>query len=374
MSPGPPSALGSLDSEGTTVSCPPALTERGRLPGGPEWAADLEWVWRAGTAAERTRWELRARELRDVDRRRADYAEARARGLALSRADRVAACGGRWRTVACACGTAAVPVGCDLPALCTWCSRRHWRVWRKRLTRGLRDAMARELVTWGKRGRGLRPRPYLLTLTVPHSGDLVVDRRRLGDGWRRLYQHANARAWWSTYAATYEATPGSSGDGHVHMHVVLISSWVPFDELHVAWRAALRLRADEPHVLDIRARLDDGRSVSDTDAASYVSKYVTKGIHPGEFTGQKAGELLVAFRRKRRVTTSAGFWRPVKRCDTCASRYRLVELPPGLKRHAAGACWRVLSRLTQRGQRALDLGPDPPRGDPSEAIWRGPVT
>lgn len=229
------------------------------------------------------------------------------------------------------------------------------------MTTGLRDAYERERERWARNGaRGLRPRFYLLTLTLAHSGSIVADRARLGAAWRRLYQHANARAWWSTYAGAYEVTPGTDGLGHVHMHVVLLSSWVPYRELHDAWRSALRLRADEPHVLDIRQRLEDGRSVADVDAASYVSKYVTKGVQPGEFTGQKAGELLVAFRGKRKVTTSSGFWRPTTRCDTCAARYRLVELPPGLLRHTPGACWRVLARHTLRGQRELDLGPDPP--------------
>lgn len=203
-----------------------------------------------------------------------------------------------------------------------------------------------------------------MTLTVPHSGSIVVDRKRLGDGWRALYKHAHASGWWSTYAATYEATPGTDGLGHVHLHVVLVSRWVPYGKLHEAWRAATPWLGDGPRVLDISASIDDGngrrRAVGDADAASYVSKYVTKGIHPSEFTGQKAGELLVAFRGRRKVTTSAHFWRPVSRCDTCASRFELRERPPGLAKHAAGACWRVLARHTQRGQRVLDLGPDPP--------------
>lgn len=310
----------------------------------------------------RARWGLRAAELRRAgDRPRARYAASRERGLGLPRADVVRACGGRWRKVACACGTVAVPVGCDQPLLCDVCQRRLWRRWRKRMTVGLRDALAREQAAWARRGgRGLRPRCYLLTLTVAHSGSIVADRERLGAGWRRLYQTANARGWWSSYAAAYEVTPGRDGLGHVHMHVVLVSSWVPYAELHTAWRRAMRLADDEPHVLDIRNRLDDGRSVADADAASYVSKYVTKGVQPGEFTGQKAGELLVAFRGRRKVTTSRGFWRPTTRCDTCAARYRLVELPPGLLRHTPGACWRVLARHTLRGQRELDLGPDPP--------------
>jgi diadenosine tetraphosphate (Ap4A) HIT family hydrolase len=172
----------------------------------------------------------------------------------------------------------------------------------------------------------MAPGIYLITLTGPHSGDLETDRRVLGEAWRALSKIANAERWWSAYAMTWEATPGQNGEGHLHMHVAALSSWVPYEDLHTAWRSVM----PGALVLDVQAPKQGRKAVG--RAANYLAKYVTKGIEPVEFTGRKAGELLVAMRGRRKVTTSARFWLPVACvCRKCNQERTLSQSPPGLQ-------------------------------------------
>jgi hypothetical protein len=185
----------------------------------------------------------------------------------------------------------------------------------------------------------MKPGIYLLTFTAPHSGDLDVDRAHLGEAWRALTKVAQRHAWWSTYAAVYECTPGTVEDGsrgHLHLHVAAISSWIPYDELHTAWREALDV---EVAVLDVRAPGNGDAG----GAANYLSKYVTKGVQLAGFTGAKAAELLVAQRNRRKVTTSRHFWDDDPCCRDCNRRWYLAAAPPGLTRHAPAAVWRSLA-------------------------------
>jgi hypothetical protein len=100
-------------------------------------------------------------------------------------------------------------------------------------------------------------------------------------------------------------------------------------------------------VVDISApgaTSDDARS-----AGEYLAKYVTKGVDPLEFTGRKAGELLVALRCRRKVSTSAHFWTERDTsCECCGEEWRsklapcsLQELMPGavLRSQAERAGW-----------------------------------
>lgn len=185
------------------------------------------------------------------------------------------------------------------------------------------------------------PGIYLVTLTGPHSGDIEMDRRKLGRAWESLRKHAHAAQWWKTYALTWEVTKGESGTPHVHAHVAVISSWVPYDELHAAWRHAM----PGALVLDVQSPAKDTRNASGR-AANYLAKYVTKGIEPSELTGRKAGELLVAFRKRRKVTTSRHFWMKTKRpCPTCNRMHVTAEHPVSLQAVAPGA---VLSAYAER--------------------------
>jgi hypothetical protein len=189
----------------------------------------------------------------------------------------------------------------------------------------------------------MMPGVYLVTLTVPHSGSIIKDRETIASGWRKLTKIANARNWWGAYALTYEVTPGTEEDGfrgHVHVHLAAISSWIPYEELRDAWR-----EFTGAEVIDVSAP----RSGRCESAADYLAKYVTKGVDPAVFTGQKAGELLVAMRGKRKVTTSVGFWRPTRDletlCKVCGERHQALGAPPALVSVAPGA---VLQAYAER--------------------------
>lgn len=186
---------------------------------------------------------------------------------------------------------------------------------------------------WQGGGRlGHRPGIYLVTFTAPHSGDIEVDRDRMGKSIRRLLKVANAAQWWRHYALVWECTPGRDGKGHLHAHLACVSQWIPYVELHEAWRAA----SPGAVMLDVKAPRGGDRKAPGK-AAHYLSKYVTKGVQPSDMTGQKAGELLVAQYGKRRVTTSRHFWIEADpSCKTCGRRCYLAAAPVGLRQHAPG--------------------------------------
>ena len=341
--------LGSLDYTGTSA----------RLA---EWFANLEHVWRTRTS-KRRRWLVRrqqdlARRLKRLGglpgspeleaRMRAlegcqRYAAQRSRSMGLPRLDVLRACERRWRQVQCRCGTTSLAVGCDQPMLCERCARRHWSRWRRRIVRSLSTHLRAAVAEWGAAGgRGPRPQVYLVTLTAPHSGDLEVDRERFGAAWRQLSKRARAGNWWGAYAATYEVTAGAAGDGHLHLHVAVVSAWVPYAQLHAGWRAAM----PGALVLDVQAahkRRRPGRGgPPSSSAADYLASYVTKGIDPSTMTGQLAGELLVAFRGKRKVLTSVRFWvARSRRCPRCGCNHTACGAPQALAAVAPAAAWRA---------------------------------
>ncbi len=262
--------------------------------------------------------------------------------MALPRAELVATCGTRWRTVVCRCGPRELKVGCDQTLLCERCARRQWRRWRKRITRALDAHVRAARGRWQESGRrGMCPGVYLITLTVPHSGSITEDRETVARAWRKVSKRAESAGWWGAYALAYEVTPGRDGKGHVHVHIAAVSSWVPYVELRAAWTeltCAVVIDVSPP-----------GRATRSHKAAEYLSKYVTKGVQPSKFTGAKAGELLVAMRGKRKVTTSLHFWRPLRdletQCPRCGCKSRSCGAPVALRRVAPGA---VLQAMAER--------------------------
>ncbi len=386
-----PDAASSVLCLGTTA---PALESLGN----PEWMADMEYVWRTRTADVRKSLEARAKRRRKLAHslpddvpfyrvaclRSAEWADEHARALAMARADVLSTCDRRWRSVACGCNRFEIRVGCDQPSLCASCRKRHSVKWRRRITKGMDIALRRERETWRRtpahRRRGMLPGIYLITLTAPHTGDLEADRDAMGPAVRKLLKHATKNHWWDTYALTWEATGGAKGDGHMHVHLAVISGWIPYtsaderyltrgdvpcealramehrslgEDLPSTWRLNMRRPARGLRevwrdampgalVLDVQAP----RKGSDdaATAGGYLAKYVTKGVDPGEFTGRKAGELLCAFRGRRKVSTSAHFWSVDEaKCECCGTRYRSLGAPCSLQTLAPGAVLRSLA-------------------------------
>lgn len=433
--PGASGAAGSVQSLGTTAT---AAESQGNLDAAPvwepEWKSDLEHVWRTRVRAKVLSLEARARRRRrqaaailvgDEARRTlepaardrltfetwkqarssvakadaagqifgtasgralrlralrsAEWAEERARALALERRDILDGCGKRWRTVACGCGHREFRVGCDQPQLCLTCRKKHARRWRVRITDGMDLALRAARARWHRAGRarrrGMLPGIYLVTLTAPHSGDLETDRIAMGKAVRKLLQVAAREEWWSTYALTWEATAGRDGLGHMHAHVAVVSGWIPYTSAqavaadpealaprrlgalrrrHVGLREAWARAMPGAVVVDVQAPRRGADNAS--SAGQYLAKYVTKGVEPAEFTGRKAGELLCAFLGRRKVSTSRHFWRArVAECECCKERYRSIGSPISLQELMPGA---VLRAWRER------LGWHPARGAP----------
>lgn len=257
------------------------------------------------------------------------------------------------------------------------------------------------------------PGIYLLTLTAPHSGDLETDRVEMGAGVRRFLKYATALVdergrparkgkggrprWFSTYALTWEATTGDDGRGHMHAHLAVIASWIPYtaaqtrnqDEdgfdslaedrasddgmpvgprrprrwvkrvkaavaygLHELWRSVM----PGAQVLDVQA---PRRGANDcASAGGYLAKYVTKGVDSAEFTGRKAGELLCAFRGRRKVTTSAHFWDDAaSECGECHEHFRSVAVPESLQSLMPGAVLRAHAEMLGHKRDPVLRGP-----------------
>lgn len=353
--------------------------------GNPEWTADMEYVWRTRTRPERERLESRAKACRASARnvmrmereyarqdvalpvmrvqalRSAEWAEERARAIAMTREDVLGTCNVRWRSVACGCRRYEFQVGCDQPQLCGRCRKRHAAKWWRRIALGMDAALRKERTSWhntpGHRRRGMVPGIYLITLTAPHSGDMQSDRETIGKAVRTLLKHASKRDWWRTYALTWEATGGDDGKGHVHVHLAVISSWIPYTSeqvgamqprvkgerkrsrrgLHEVWMDAVP-GAIQPDVSPPKPDRDQAQA-----AGHYLAKYVTKGVDPSEFSGAKAGELLCAFRNRRKVSTSAHFWQDIiPTCDSCGHTYHPLESPCSLQDIAPGAVMRSM--------------------------------
>lgn len=395
-------ATGSLECRGTTAKAAPPLGNR-------EWTDDLEYTWRVGTEAKRLglleRAKTKRRHIREVLAMEAEYgrgdvalpamraelarsaewAEDRAAAMAMAREDIVSVCDERWRSIRCGCSVREMKVACEQPLLCGACRRRHSQVWRKRIVAGmdaaLREARREFAATPRYRRRGMTPGIYLITLTGPHSGSFVTDRERMGEAVRELLKHANAQRWWSTYALTWEATKGDDGAGHLHVHLAVISSWIPYRSedlpsevaelwcparpteladyvrkgerverhgplrpgyvrrrvrprvllkqsrgLHETWRDAM------PGALVLDVKAPGAARDEALSAGVYLAKYVTKGVDAAGFTGRKAGELLVALQGKRKVSTSAGFWVPPPReCPHCMEAWRSVLSPVSMQ-------------------------------------------
>lgn len=323
-----------------------------------EWWAGVDAVWHARTADDVARLRRRARAARRRGReamadnalfsavaseRSAQWAEWRARSVALGRRDLVDTCGTRTLAVRCGCGPITLPVGCGIGMLCPRCSATTWRKWRRRIGTALTAHERAAVASWGVRGGGgHRPGIFLITLTAPHSGDLVADRRRMAAAWRKLSKAASAGDWWGHHVVAWEATPGADGQGHVHLHAAVVSSWVPYVAVRDVWSRAVGVSVAHVNFSPPRTA-SRGTAYA---AARYVAKYVSKGVQPDGMTAQKVGELLVAARNRRKVTTSTHFFRPVVRkpCRKCGVGHTLEALPAALVTAAPAACWRAFVR------------------------------
>lgn len=289
--------------------------------------------------------------------RPSDWNERRAASLARPAAELLDGCEqtSRARVRCSGCGRGGwmqIPDRCGMRAVCTRCARFHAKRLRRRLLRGrvlqAHERAAAALADRLRRDEGIdldTPRWSMITLTVPHSGDVAADRARIVRGWARLRAWLHHRQGAMPYLYSWEVTPGEVGDGHVHAHVVSLWPSIDYRELHAAWSRACDVESARIHVA--RARHRGG-------VVSYILKYATKGAAPLD-----APELAAAYYRatygRRWVSTSRGWWLGTDNRSECT---------------ACGCCWDV-------ERHAPEIAPSPvaargPPVDRSGDAARGP--
>jgi hypothetical protein len=306
------------------------------------------------------RWQARGRAMRkaateaptDALRARAGtlatYADRRAEGVALPRFERIGTCRKRWAVFGCGCNRIERPVGCDQPMLCGWCRARFFKRHRRKLVRALGAHVRAASGQWKAEGRprGQERRLSLITLTLAHSGLLTVDREELGAAWRRWHKVLHRHLGKFVYSGAWEFTPGTDGKGHAHLHVAALLPFVDWTWLHETWRHACPTSS---HVHINSGRRRGELWTTPAKAAKYLAHYATKGVEMSEFTGGKAGELLVATYQRRKVTSSRGFFRPLDAakscCRRCLNRWRVIERPPSLVSQSPLAVWFALAEI-----------------------------
>lgn len=268
----------------------------------------------------------------------------RAQALARPIRERVEGCGqGTPLVVACGCGRTKVPTACGQRQACRRCMGRTFRRLRARLAKAMRARVEANGRAYRARGgvpaRGGRRLPVMLTLTVRHSGELLVDRSIIQRGWQRLRGWLHRRVRKFDYALTWETTPGTDGLGHVHAHVVALLPFVPFAELRDEWVRATGGASTGIHCAAPKDK-DGNRLRGDraaARAAEYLAKYASKGVDLEQFTPELAANVLDAAWGRRVCSTSHGFWLPKPRCEckACHQAWTVVEKPPKGERQRA---------------------------------------
>lgn len=260
---------------------------------------DREYV--AAMAPRRERWLRRSRELELTEVQRA-YAAARADTLTRGLRGRVRECGSKGIEVACGCGRKVAPWRCGKSLVCWSCaSYRRWKIV-DRIEHAIRRQQA--MVPGG--------RTLLLTLTAAHTvrrlGGRVLTRaeeledlrHRLADGWRAFSLAVGKRWGFSPYVGVWEVTPGTSGRGHLHLHVVVQWGFRPWSEVARLWREA----CPSSTRINIVQSFDD-RKTAAARAASYIAKYI------GKTRGRPDGR------------PAAGQWSPELHAQVHAATYQL---------------------------------------------------
>lgn len=284
------------------------------------------------------RWDVAVERARFLGRRNR-YAEARRRTIAMDPADRLDSCEGRSVVFRCACRHVRAKVGCGLRWLCPRCQKRFYAHYRRKLKLSMKTAQ-----------RGTRARWTLVTLTVQHSGSLALDRERIADGWRRFRQWTWRRIGKFPYALVWEFTAGAANDGHLHAHVAALWPYVPWSDMHAEWERATH--GHGRHIHFEQCRKGPG------GAASYLSKYASKGVQVDVRKPELSTELLAAIYNRKVVCASHGFWRkPDTRCKTCRQHFELEHTCAPLAEIAAGAVLRSHLRV---------VGVDSERGPPPQ--------
>lgn len=266
----------------------------------------------------------------------------RSQALARPLRERVESCGqGAPLVIECRCGRTKVATSCGMHWLCPSCRPKRYRRLRARLAKSVRARAEANARAWHLRGRpkGQRREPYMVTLTVRHTGDLLADRRTIQRGWECLRKWFHKRIGAFDYALTWEVTPGEDGLGHVHAHAVALLPFFPYKKATAEWLRA----TGSPGANFAAPKTKDGKRLTGSRAAAraaeYIAKYASKGvaIDGDGFTPELAANVLDSAWGRRLCSTSHGFWLPKPPCEcrVCKERWLVVEKPPKGERSRA---------------------------------------
>ena len=255
------------------------------------------------------RWrEGRARELAA---RESDWHRARARGL-RRKPDSVRTCGtepGLQST--CTSGHRVWYARRCGDRLCDACVRAAGRRIYARMMRSVGHHMATRPRGWGL---------VMVTLTLAHQGSMEERCDRLMRAWARH------RAWLDRrfngrrkprqplrYWAVAECTEGRDGQGHPHLHVVMLAPRYDWTAAREAWARHADGHASPAGYWVSRSK----RTSSAASVARYVAKYVGKGS--AGLSDRVAAQWWTARYGRRIVTAMRGAWLPPPdpHCPVC---------------------------------------------------------
>lgn len=266
---------------------------------------------------------------------------ARARGQ-RERINRVEACGAKVIQVSCVgCKKKReLRLGCRIPLLCVPCRKVIAAEKRAKFHRArnaaVADASRRGLLIASNYRRWSEK---FLTLTAPHfRHQSVAERIRVVlDAWglflRKLNDYfAERDASFAEFFRVFEWEPGDDGRGHPHLHIWLLSPYLPRDELQRWWGEALADVTGD--AASLRAVIDI-REVSGRDVEQELIKYLTKDITSdgAKLAPKLYAEVYKALDDRRSTQASRGFMaranalKNVCECG-CALPKQVRVLPP----------------------------------------------
>jgi len=292
-----------------------------------------DWIQRVGELTAEHR-ELRAKKYALLGRNRTwkwrleGFSESYAKSAAKwytdrergqrERPARVAACGAEVLHLSCVgCGAVhELRSGCRIALLCFPCRSASNAARRRRFRRARAVAIGAAIQRglFNERRRGGRWSEKFLTLTAPHfTHQTVSERIRIVmDAWARFLRLLNG--FWKSrdvksaeWFRVFEWTSGKTDDlGHPHLHIWVLSPFLPRDEIERWWREALFEQTNGPSVERV---IVDIREVRAEGAEHELIKYLTKDITA---TGEKVApeiyaQVYIALDGHRGTQASKGF-------------------------------------------------------------------
>lgn len=176
------------------------------------------------------------------------------------RIENVLSCGTREVVLACGdCGhqVRRSTARCGHHRLCPICRGHRARRYRLKIRAARRRVLDEFAAVLKRRGLRLDWRERFLTLTIPHSGDVIRDLKTLPEVWKifrrwlwEFFQHEHRldKELLSqvVFVRVTEVTGGRKNDGHAHYHVYFHSSYIPHELIRHLWGKAIRKWAYSP--------------------------------------------------------------------------------------------------------------------------------